>query len=103
MVLSKIGLAKNLKMVVDGESLLNDGVAVSGAGAIFIREVLGGGVQHHRPAGDPRSDAAGERGAVASMYAARPGAARLRSDRHRRCRPAQRQPDRAACYWRIPV
>ena len=59
-ILSKIGLPKNLETVVDGESLLNDGVAVvfftifagmaigssslswSGAGAIFVREVLGG-------------------------------------------------------------
>ena len=59
-ILSKIGLPKNLETVVDGESLLNDGVAMvlftifagmaigsssptwSGAGSIFVREVLGG-------------------------------------------------------------
>ncbi len=59
-ILSKIGLPKNLETVVDGESLLNDGVAVvfftifagsaiSGndaslaeAESIFVREVLGG-------------------------------------------------------------
>lgn len=59
-ILSKIGLPKNLVTVVDGESLLNDGVAVvfftifagsaiSGgeaslaeAGSIFMREVVGG-------------------------------------------------------------
>lgn len=59
-ILSKMGLPKNLETVVDGESLLNDGVAVvfftifasaaigggeanlSEAGSIFVREVLGG-------------------------------------------------------------
>ena len=59
-ILSKVGLPKHLETVVDGESLLNDGVAVvfftifvgmaigtsaptwSGAGSIFVREVLGG-------------------------------------------------------------
>ena len=59
-ILSKIGLPKNLEAVVDGESLLNDGVAVvlftiflgaaisgsaaslSDAGSILVREVLGG-------------------------------------------------------------
>ena len=59
-ILSKIGLPKNLETVVDGESLLNDGVAVvfftifagtaingsdaslAEAGSIFMHEVLGG-------------------------------------------------------------
>lgn len=60
-ILSKAGLPRNLETVIDDESLLNDGVAVvlftifagaamggsggglSEAGAIFVREVLGGG------------------------------------------------------------
>lgn len=59
-ILSKVGLPKNLETVVDGESLLNDGIAVvfftifadmaigggtpswNIAGSIFVREVLGG-------------------------------------------------------------
>ncbi|MCU0734314.1 MAG: cation:proton antiporter [Methylotetracoccus sp.] len=59
-ILSTIGLPKPLETVVDGESLLNDGVAVlfftifagtaisgghaslADAGSIFVREVLGG-------------------------------------------------------------
>lgn len=59
-ILSKIGLPEKLETVIDGESLLNDGVAVvlftifagaaiegsdahlADAGTIFVREVLGG-------------------------------------------------------------
>ncbi|MGR8952049.1 MAG: cation:proton antiporter [Gammaproteobacteria bacterium] len=59
-ILSKIGLPQKLETVIDGESLLNDGVAVvlftifaaaaiegggvsvAAAGAIFVQEVLGG-------------------------------------------------------------